>query len=69
MIRLEEVNEENWRLPLKVAESQAAYVPGPAVILARAYACRRSRSMAYVIYGGEGALSELRFCGDGPGWG
>lgn len=38
MIRLEEVNEENWRLPLKVAESQAAYVPAPAVILARAYA-------------------------------
>ena len=53
MIRLEEVNEENWRLPLRVADSQAAYVAAPAKILARAYAYRKSRSAAYVIYSGE----------------
>lgn len=50
MIRLEAVNEENWRLPLKVAEHQAKYVAGSAAMLARAYAYRGSRSEAFVIY-------------------
>lgn len=61
MIRLEEVNEENWRLPLKVAESQAAYVPAPAVILARAYAYRGSRSMAYVICSDEPPVGMVMY--------
>lgn len=61
MIRLEEVNEENWRLPLKVAENQTAYVPVPTVILARAYAYRRSRSMAYVIYSDEAPVGMVMY--------
>ncbi|MBR6791260.1 MAG: GNAT family N-acetyltransferase [Oscillospiraceae bacterium] len=50
MIRLDEINEDNWRLPLEVAENQKTFVAPPASILARAYAYRHSRSMAYVIY-------------------
>lgn len=49
MIRLEEVNEGNWRLPLKAAESQTAYVPAPRRDTGRAYAYRRSRSMAMAL--------------------
>ncbi len=50
MIRLEEVNEQNWRIPLKVAENQTAYVANSSVMLARAFAYRNSRSDAFVIY-------------------
>lgn len=50
MIRLETVNEENWRIPLKVAENQRTYVASSAVMLARAYAYRGSRSEAFVIF-------------------
>lgn len=53
MIHLEEIDENNWRLPLQVAENQKTFVSPPASILARAYAYRHSRSMAYVIYAGE----------------
>ena len=61
MIRLEEVNEENWRLPLKVADAQKNYVPSPAMILARAYAYRKSRSVAYVIYSGETPVGMVMY--------
>lgn len=50
MIRLEAVNPENWRIPFRVAESQKAYVASSAVLLARAFAYRDSRSEAYVIF-------------------
>ncbi len=50
MVRLEAVNEENWRIPLKVAESQKTYVASSAVILARAFAYRDSRSEAFIIF-------------------
>ncbi len=50
MVRLETVNEENWRIPLKVAESQKTYVANSAVILARAFAYRDSRSEAFIIF-------------------
>lgn len=50
MIRLEEINPENWRLGLKVSEAQKQYVSDSARLLARAYAYRESRSNAYVIY-------------------
>lgn len=53
MIRLEEINPENWRLGLKVSEAQQRYVAGSAVLLARAYAYRESRSNAFVIYQDE----------------
>ncbi len=50
MIRLEAVNEENWRIPLKVAKNQTAYVASSAVMLARAFAYRDCRSEAFVIF-------------------
>ena len=50
MIRLEDVNPDNWRLGLKVAQSQETYVSNTAGILARAYAYRDYRSHAFVIY-------------------
>ncbi len=50
MIRLEEINPDNWRLGLKVSEAQRNYVSDSAGLLARAYAYRKSRSNAFVIY-------------------
>ena len=49
-IRLEEIDPENWRLGLKVSEAQKNYVSDSAKLLARAYAYRKSRSNAFVIY-------------------
>lgn len=50
MIRLVDIDPGNWRLNLKVAESQKTYVANSAVMLARAYAYREQRSRAFVIY-------------------
>ena len=50
MIRLEPVNPDNWRLRLKVSDAQKSLVADSATMLARAYAYRKSRSKAYVIY-------------------
>ena len=50
MIRLESVDPGNWRLGLKVSESQKGFVSDDMRMLARAYAYRESRSNAYVIY-------------------
>ena len=53
MMRLADINPGNWRLDLKVAESQKNYVASSAVMLARAYAYREQRSRAFVIYDDE----------------
>ena len=53
MIRLENVNPENWRLGLKVSEEQKRFVSDDMRLLARAYAYRESRSSAFVIYSDE----------------
>lgn len=53
MIRLETVTPDNWRLGLRVSESQKKYVADSATLLARAYAYRDSRSHALVIYDDE----------------
>jgi len=53
VVRFEEVNEENWRLGLKVSQEQKEYVADCATLLARAYAYRNQRSRAYVIYDGD----------------
>lgn len=53
MIRLEEITPENWRLGLKVAESQKHYVSDDMRLLARAFAYRNFRSVAFVIYDDE----------------
>ena len=50
MIRLESVDPGNWRLGLKVSELQKRFVSDDMRLLARAYAYRKSRSNAYVIY-------------------
>lgn len=49
MIRFEDVDESNWRHPLKVAQSQTKYVAGSTTLLARAYAYRHFRSRAFLI--------------------
>lgn len=53
MVRLETVNPGNWRLGLKVSESQRDFVSDDMRLLARAYAYRESRSHAFVIYDDE----------------
>ena len=53
MIYLVDIDPGNWRLDLKVAESQKTYVAGSTVMLARAYAYRKQRSRAFVIYNDE----------------
>jgi len=50
MIRLEIVGPDNWRLGLKVSESQKHFVANDMRLLARAYAYRDSRSNAYIVY-------------------
>ena len=50
MIYLVDIDPSNWRLDLKVAESQKNYVASSIVMLARAYAYREQRSRAFVIY-------------------
>ena len=53
MIYLVDIDPSNWRLDLKVAESQKKYVANSAVMMARAYAYREQRSRAFVIYNDE----------------
>lgn len=52
-IRLEDINEGNWRVPLSVSEAQRAYVADRVNILARAYAYRDARSRAFIIFHGD----------------
>ena len=49
-LHLEEVNEENWRILFELQEEQKRYVSDPYKLLARAWAYRKQRSRAYVIY-------------------
>lgn len=53
MVRLEPVDPGNWRLGLKVSESQRRFVSDDMRLLARAYAYRESRSSAFIIYNDE----------------
>ncbi len=50
MVVLKAVDENNWRLGLKVSQEQKRFVSDSAKILARAYAYREHRSRAYVVY-------------------
>lgn len=49
MIRLEDIDEGNWRIPLRVSKAQEQYVANTTTILARAYAYRNARSQALFI--------------------
>ena len=53
MIRLEDIDAGNWRIPFSVSKEQEQYVASTATILARAYAYRNQRSQALLIYGDE----------------
>ena len=53
MIRLEDIDAGNWRIPLSVSKDQEQYVASTTTILARAYAYREQRSRAFVIYDNE----------------
>ena len=53
MIHFVDVDPDNWRLDLKVTQTQRNYVASSSVMLARAYAYREQRSRAFVIYDGE----------------
>ena len=50
MIRLEDIDAGNWRIPLSVSKEQEQYVASTTTILARAYAYRNARSQALLIY-------------------
>ena len=50
MIRLVDIAPDNWRLGLKVSQSQKTHVADSATLLARAYAYRDYRSRAFVVY-------------------
>ena len=53
MIRLEDIDAGNWRIPLSVSKDQEQYAASTTTILARAYAYREQRSRAFVIYDNE----------------
>ena len=53
MVHLVDINSENWRVPIKVSKEQELYVATSAIILARAYAYRNSRSRAFLIHKDE----------------
>ena len=53
MIHLVDIDPGNWRLGLKVSESQKNFVSDSYAMLARAYAYREQRSRAFVIYDDE----------------
>lgn len=53
MIKLEIINPNNWRLGLRVNESQKEFVSDEMRLLARAYAYRNYGSRAVVIYNDE----------------
>ncbi len=66
LLRLEEVNPDNWRLGLHVKESQKEYVSNTILLLARAYAYREDRSRAVVIYNNDTAIGMALYydCND-----
>lgn len=53
MIHLVDIDPGNWRLGLRVADSQKNYVSDSYAMLARAYAYLEQRSRAFVIYDNE----------------
>lgn len=53
MIHLVDIDPGNWRLGLRVADSQKNYVSDSYAMLARAYAYQEQRSRAFVIYDNE----------------
>lgn len=50
MIQLMDIDPDNWRLKLEVADEQKQYVASSTAILARAYAYRHAGSRAYIVF-------------------
>lgn len=61
MIHLEDINEDNWRLGLSVAESQKEFVADDMAILARAYAYRNAGSRALNICNEDGEVGMVMY--------
>ncbi|MGN0506862.1 MAG: GNAT family N-acetyltransferase [Lachnospiraceae bacterium] len=53
MIHFVDIDDGNWRIPLKVSKEQELYVANSTTMLARAYAYRNHRSRAFLIYEDE----------------
>ena len=53
MIHLIDIDDSNWRTPLRVSKAQESYVANSTTILARAYAYRNSGSRAFLVYEDE----------------
>ncbi len=68
MLRLEEIDVGNWRIPLAVSEAQRRYVADKVTILARAYAYRNEHSRACLIYNGETPVGIVLYY-DNPDFG
>lgn len=64
MLQLKEIDENNWRLGLKVSKTQEKYVSDSMRLLARAYAYRNYRSKAFVIYENELAVGMALYYDD-----
>lgn len=56
MLRLVDIDENNWRIPLRVSKEQETHVANSTTMLARAYAYRNARSRAFLICDGETAV-------------
>ena len=61
MIRLENIDVGNWRIPLCVSREQEQYVANTTTILARAYAYRNERSQALLIYEDENPVGMVLY--------
>ena len=61
MIRLEDIDAGNWRIPLSVSKDQEQYVASTTTILARAYAYRNERSQALLIYEDETPVGMILY--------
>ena len=61
MIRLEDIDAGNWRIPLNISKEQEQYVASTTTILARAYAYRNARSQALLIYEDETPIGMVLY--------
>ncbi len=61
MIHLAEIDSENWRIPLRVAQDQEKYVADTFSILARAYAFRKEGSKALLVYDDETPVGMVMY--------
>lgn len=60
-VHLEEITPDKWRTKLRVREEQKHYVSDVSGILARAYACRKSRSRVRLIYADDEPVGMLLY--------